>query len=284
MQIGEGFAGGGANAAHVNTVLGPKDGPVAAASTAALLATPRLGHTPFVVVVRPNVPVKPFTLFVNKSAVDTEKNERHARLTWGAAQAGIAAGVMATLRTSDVQAESSDLLLIAAVWVDPSADDEEPCSPTTKQRPSPPCSTAVTAPPPWSRCSRRAIREPVLPLVSITPEQAAHEMREAIVSVPARVMTDRRVHVRVRRRARLRGDGLLLRRPRRRARRRWRRRRHRRARVLRPETVQTSWERSAPVMTRRQAAQAWAGVFAASALDICPRIATGRRAPSCWVA
>jgi 5,6,7,8-tetrahydromethanopterin hydro-lyase len=124
MQIGEGFAGDGANAAHVNTVLGSKDGAVGAAWTTAL-ATPRLGHAPFVVVVRPNVPVKPFTLFVNKSAVDSEKNERHARFTWGAAQAGVAAGVVAALAKGIVsEADAGELLLIAAVWVNPDADDE----------------------------------------------------------------------------------------------------------------------------------------------------------------
>src|SRR3954462_14898889 len=124
MQIGEGFAGAGVNAAHVNTVLGGKDGPVGAAWTTAL-ATPRLGHAPFVVVVRPNVPVKPFTLFVNKSAVDGEKNERHATFTWGAAQAGVAAGVVAAVRKGVVsEADADELLLIAAVWVNPAADDE----------------------------------------------------------------------------------------------------------------------------------------------------------------
>jgi len=124
MQIGEGFAGDGSNAAHVNTVLGSKDGPVGAAWTTAL-ATPRLGHAPFVVVVRPNVPVRPFTLFVNKSAVDGDKNERHARFTWGAAQAGVAAGVLAAVQKGIVsEAEADELLLIAAVWVNPDADDE----------------------------------------------------------------------------------------------------------------------------------------------------------------
>jgi 5,6,7,8-tetrahydromethanopterin hydro-lyase len=124
MQIGEGFAGDGPNAAHVNTVLGSKDGPVGTAWTTAL-ATPRLGHAPFVVVVRPNVPVKPFTLFVNKSAVDGEKNVRHANFTWGAAQAGVAAGVIAAVRNRVVSdAEADALLLIAAVWVNPAADDE----------------------------------------------------------------------------------------------------------------------------------------------------------------
>jgi 5,6,7,8-tetrahydromethanopterin hydro-lyase len=124
MQVGEGFAGDGPNAAHVHTVLGSKDGPVGTAWTTAL-ATPRLGHAPFVVVVRPNVPVKPFTLFVNKSAVDGEKNERHARFTWGAAQAGVAAGILAAVHEGVVSvADADELLLIAAVWVNPAADDE----------------------------------------------------------------------------------------------------------------------------------------------------------------
>ena len=124
MQVGEGFAGDGPNAAHVNTVLGSKDGAVGTAWTTAL-ATPRIGHAPFVVVVRPNVPVKPFTLVVNKSAVDGEKNERHARFTWGAAQAGVAAGVVAALSKGIVsEADAGELLLIAAVWVNPEADDE----------------------------------------------------------------------------------------------------------------------------------------------------------------
>jgi 5,6,7,8-tetrahydromethanopterin hydro-lyase len=125
MQIGEGFAGSGADAAHVNTVLGAKDGPVGTAWATAL-ATPRLGHTPFVVVARPNLPVKPFTLFVNKAAVDTDNRARHARLTWGAAQAGVAAGVIAAARQRVLRAdELESLLLIAAVWVDPDANDEE---------------------------------------------------------------------------------------------------------------------------------------------------------------
>lgn len=125
MQIGEGFAGDGPNAAHVNTVLGSRDGAVGTAWTTSL-ATPRLGHAPFVVVVKPNVPVKPFTLFVNKAAIDGDKNERHAWLTWGAAQAGVAAGVTSLLREGGLsEADASDLLLIAAVWVDPNAESED---------------------------------------------------------------------------------------------------------------------------------------------------------------
>ena len=125
VQIGEGFAGSGPNAAHVNTVLGAKDGPVGVAWATAL-ATPRAGYAAFVTVVRPNLPVKPFTLFVNKATTDPVGGERHARLTWGAAQAGVAAGVVAAVRSGVVsERDADDLLLIAAVWVAPEADDEE---------------------------------------------------------------------------------------------------------------------------------------------------------------
>ena len=123
MQLGEGFVGEGVNAAHVNTMLGSKDGPVGAAWATAL-ATPRAGHAGFVVVVKPNVPLKPMTLLVNKATIDAS-DERHARLTWGAAQAGVAAGVLAALRKGVLTVDDADAaVLIAAVWVNPAADDE----------------------------------------------------------------------------------------------------------------------------------------------------------------
>ena len=52
--VGEGFAGSGAEAAHVNTVLGDREGPVGAAFATAL-ATPCAGHTPFLVVAQPGL-------------------------------------------------------------------------------------------------------------------------------------------------------------------------------------------------------------------------------------
>jgi 5,6,7,8-tetrahydromethanopterin hydro-lyase len=120
-QIGEGFAGSGPNAAHVNTILGTKGGPVETAWATAL-ATPRSGHVPFVTVLRPNLPVKPLTLFVNKAEV---RGDDHARLTWGAAQAGVATGVADAVAEEIVASTDVDgLLLIAAVWVDWTADDE----------------------------------------------------------------------------------------------------------------------------------------------------------------
>ncbi|RIK97988.1 MAG: formaldehyde-activating enzyme [Proteobacteria bacterium] len=121
IEIGESFVGEGAEAAHVNTVLGPREGPVGAAWATAL-ATPSAGHAPYVVVLRPSLPVKPATLFVNKAAI---AGDAHARLSWGAAQAGVAGGVADAVADGVVAAgEVDELVLIAAVWVSPSARDE----------------------------------------------------------------------------------------------------------------------------------------------------------------
>ncbi len=122
MQVGEAFVGDGANAAHVNTVLGAKEGPVGTAWVTAL-ATPRQGHAAFVVAHQPSLAVKPTTLFVNKADI---RGDRHAELTWGAAQAGVSRGVLAAVSVGTVAASDvDDLLLIAAVWVNWEADDAE---------------------------------------------------------------------------------------------------------------------------------------------------------------
>ncbi|HVH05202.1 MAG TPA: formaldehyde-activating enzyme [Myxococcota bacterium] len=122
IEIGEAFEGTGAEAAHVNTVLGPREGPVGTAWATAL-ATPSAGHAPFVCVVKPGLPAKPLTLFVNKAAI---AGDRHVRLTWGAAQAGVAGGVMDAVAAGSIaRAAVEELVLIAAIWVDPAADDED---------------------------------------------------------------------------------------------------------------------------------------------------------------
>jgi 5,6,7,8-tetrahydromethanopterin hydro-lyase len=102
-------------------VLGARGGPVETAWVSAL-AMPRTGHAAFIVVIRPGLAVKPLTLFVNKAEL---AGAAHARFTWGAAQAGVASGVLAAVAGDVVSgADVDSLLLITAVWVDPAADDE----------------------------------------------------------------------------------------------------------------------------------------------------------------
>lgn len=122
LQIGESFVGDGANAAHVNTVLGLREGP-AGVAWATALATPSAGHVPFVTVLRPSLPVKPLTLFVTKVA---PASDAHGLLVWGPAQAGVAAGVADALADGVIPLEHADShVIIAAVWVNPAANDAD---------------------------------------------------------------------------------------------------------------------------------------------------------------
>ena len=122
--IGESFVGAGANAAHTNIVLGRKGGPVETAWVTAL-ASPSAGYAPFVAVLAPNVPIAPRTLFVNKAAII---GELHGNATWGAAQAGLAAGITEAVTEGLIPAdELENLLIIAAIWVNPQVNDLDEC-------------------------------------------------------------------------------------------------------------------------------------------------------------
>jgi 5,6,7,8-tetrahydromethanopterin hydro-lyase len=122
MQLGESFIGEGANAAHINTVFGDREGPVGTAWASAL-ASPSAGHVPFVAVLRPSLPVKPLTLFVTKAA---PADDAHGDLIWGPAQAGVAAGVADAVAEGVIAADEVDrTAIIAAVWVNPAATDAD---------------------------------------------------------------------------------------------------------------------------------------------------------------
>jgi len=119
--IGEAFEGAGANAAHINLILGGKADLGAAYALAA--ASPGPGHVPFQVVLKPNLPAKPTTLFVAKAVL---RSETHERMTWGPAQAGVAAGITDALLREALPPEAREgWLAIALVWVDWNADDAE---------------------------------------------------------------------------------------------------------------------------------------------------------------
>lgn len=122
MRIGESFVGDGVNAAHINTVAGPRTGP-AGAAWAGALASPSAGHVPFVAVLAPSLPVKPMTLFVSKAA---PADDTHGTMIWGPAQAGVAAGVADALADGTIPVADADSdVVIAAVWVNPGADDAD---------------------------------------------------------------------------------------------------------------------------------------------------------------
>jgi 5,6,7,8-tetrahydromethanopterin hydro-lyase len=76
-----------------------------------------------VTVLKPSLPVKPLTLFVTKAAPDSDK---HGLIIWGAAQAGVAGGVADAVAEGYIKKSDLDAsCIIAAVWVNPGADDED---------------------------------------------------------------------------------------------------------------------------------------------------------------
>jgi 5,6,7,8-tetrahydromethanopterin hydro-lyase len=89
-----------------------------------MFAHPAPGHTPVLVCVGATPseyePVWPPTLMMNKG---TALDERHQTLTWGAAQLGIAQGVLDAVADGLIDT-SGDLIVLVAVWVDPGAHDE----------------------------------------------------------------------------------------------------------------------------------------------------------------
>jgi formaldehyde-activating enzyme len=122
-RIGDGWGGVKPNGSHVNVVLARRGSPTAAAALS-MLAHPSPGHTPVLVCVgkteQEYEPVWPPTLMMNKA---TALDDRHQTLTWGAAQLGIAQGVLDSVADGLVEA-TGELLVLVAVWVDPGAADE----------------------------------------------------------------------------------------------------------------------------------------------------------------
>jgi 5,6,7,8-tetrahydromethanopterin hydro-lyase len=110
------------NGSHLNVVVGRRGSPTAAA-IAGVLGSPRPGHAPFLACLSPGTVVRPMTVVVNKSPI--EGGGELGRITWGAAQLGIAQGVLDAVADGLVDpGEAADLVVLAALWVDPDAHDE----------------------------------------------------------------------------------------------------------------------------------------------------------------
>jgi len=77
--VGEALIGKEPEIAHIDLIIGDKEGPVAAAFASGM-ASLSAGHTPLLGVIRPNLPPKPSTLIVPKVTV---KNMEQAAQIFG---------------------------------------------------------------------------------------------------------------------------------------------------------------------------------------------------------
>jgi len=118
--IGEALMGEGNEVAHVDLIIGDKDGPVGEAFANGLSHL-SVGHTPLLAVIRPNLPPKPHTLLVPKVTV---KNLDEAGKIFGPAQAAIAKAVADSVEDGVIPEDKiDDWLIIASVFVHPEASD-----------------------------------------------------------------------------------------------------------------------------------------------------------------
>jgi len=118
--VGEALVGDGAELAHVDLLVGEKEGPVGEAF-ANSLSNLSAGHTPLLAVVRPNLLAKPSTLLVPKVTV---KDLDQAARVFGPAQAAVAKAVVDAVEEGVIPKDKVDSwVIICSVFVHPDAKD-----------------------------------------------------------------------------------------------------------------------------------------------------------------
>lgn len=122
VRFGEALVGDGAELAHVELIMGDKDGP-AGIGLAFGLAHQSYGHTKLFAVLTPNLLVKPVTLIVPKVTI---KNMKQAELIFGSAQYAVAKAVADSVAEGIISRELADeVVIICGVYVHPAAKDED---------------------------------------------------------------------------------------------------------------------------------------------------------------
>jgi formaldehyde-activating enzyme len=122
LKTGESLTGDGSEVAHIEVMLGTRDGPVGQAFAKAK-ATPSPGHEPLVAILEPNLAVKPTTMIIPTVTI---KSMRQASMIYGPAQAAVAKAVVDSVADGTLPKEVlDDLIIIANVFVHPSAVDRK---------------------------------------------------------------------------------------------------------------------------------------------------------------
>src|SRR5437660_2339546 len=144
-RIGEAWSGEVPNGSHSNLVIARRGSAVAAAIAGAL-ASPRPGHVPYLACLEPGTLVRPVTVVVNKSTLGDELLNR---ITWGAAQVGIAQGVLDAVSEGLVEpGEVDSVQFLVALWVVRGPNKEGAVKPAIPTRLRPASAVASPAGPP----------------------------------------------------------------------------------------------------------------------------------------
>jgi 5,6,7,8-tetrahydromethanopterin hydro-lyase len=119
-MVGESLVGDGNEVAHIDLMIGPKDGVVGAAF-AQRLADQTSGHNGLLAVLAPNVPAKPDTVMFNKVTI---KGADQAVQMFGPAQAAVAKAVVDSVADGTIpRAEADNLCCVVGVFIHWQAKD-----------------------------------------------------------------------------------------------------------------------------------------------------------------
>jgi 5,6,7,8-tetrahydromethanopterin hydro-lyase len=120
MFIGEALAGDGNEIAHIDLLIGNKDGPVGAAFAQAL-ADQKQGHSNLLAVLTPNLICKPATVLITKVTI---KGAGQAVQMFGPAQKAVAKAVADSVAEGVIpKNQADDLVIIAGVFIHWDAKD-----------------------------------------------------------------------------------------------------------------------------------------------------------------
>ena len=122
FYIGEALTGEGNEIAHIDLMIGSKDGPVGVAFAYALSRQSE-GHSNLLAVLEPNVAVKPATVMVTKVTI---KGMKQAVQMFGPAQFAVAKAVADSVGEGVIpKDQAEDLVIVCGVFIHPQAEDDQ---------------------------------------------------------------------------------------------------------------------------------------------------------------
>jgi 5,6,7,8-tetrahydromethanopterin hydro-lyase len=122
MFIGEALVGEGNEVAHIDLLIGSKDGPVGSAFANAL-ARQSEGHSNLLAVLAPNVAVKPSTVMITKVTI---KGAKQAVQMFGPAQAAVAKAVADSVAADVIpKGDAENLVIVCGVFIHWLAEDDK---------------------------------------------------------------------------------------------------------------------------------------------------------------
>ena len=121
MYIGEALFGDGAEIAHIDLLIGSKDGPVGTAFANAL-ANQSAGHSNLLAVIAPNLLCKPATVMITKVTI---KGATQAVQMFGPAQAAVARAVADSTAAGIIpQHLAENFVIVCGVFIHWQAKDD----------------------------------------------------------------------------------------------------------------------------------------------------------------